>query len=408
MPNETQQIHRMRGLDVRYISLCGEGKNGRSIIAKGELADGQVVIEKAVAIRKSDAAKRMVYGVVYAPESVDADGHVADAAEIEKAMHGFMRNARVGQVDTNHDEQVGVGYVAESWLVKADEDGVVVDALFPEEPAGTWAVGIKVAADASWEKVEKGELGGLSLAGVATLEAEAIAKSEASEAESVAKSFVAKVKSLLGIVDDEPEATAVAEMAGVDKARGFPVDHYIPTPNRSDGGDVQTQALTRLLAQMIVGSAGAGALEPATTTSPLGVSPTMLAKGFQERMLRSQMWRVSEALSDGIRDVLDDDDVTDKAAGIRAVVAEFEAWLTVQMAPNGNGGAASVAMAKTSDGDAGGDGTVGGDGAAVSVVSPALVARIEALEKSTAGRQSVLGGADVRVEKEQKKGLRIV
>ena len=168
-------VQRMRGLDVRYISLCGAGKNGRSIIAKalgaGDLPDGAEIIEKAIAIRKADAAKRMVYGVVYAPESVDADGHVASAAEIEKAMHGFMQDARVGQIDTNHDEQVGVGYVAESWLVKADESGAVVDALFPEEPAGTWAVGIKVADDASWAKVEKGELGGLSLAGVATLEA---------------------------------------------------------------------------------------------------------------------------------------------------------------------------------------------------------------------------------------------
>lgn len=214
-------VQRMRGLDVRYISLCGAGKNGRTIIAKGELPEGAEIVEKSIAIRKSDAAKRMVYGVVYAPESVDADGHVASAGEIEKAMHGFMQQARVGQVDTNHDEQVGVGYVAESWLVKADEDGVVVDALFPEEPAGTWAVGIKVADDASWAMVEKGELGGLSLAGVATLEAEAVAKSEgseASEAESVATSFVAKVKSLLGLVDDGPEAVAVAEVAGSDAA----------------------------------------------------------------------------------------------------------------------------------------------------------------------------------------------
>ena len=269
------------------------------------------------------------------------------------------------------------------------------------------------------------------------------------------------MKQLLGLDDGE---TAVRKklMAAPDSyiptpERGLPVDHYIPTPERL--ADPHTAALTRLLAQMIASSGQPGsdtmtpmqkgrlmeavdsyiptpdrgtgptdaammaamlagmlgavaAPTPATetdpSTTPLGVHKAALVKGFTERMLRAQLWRVSEALTDGIRDVLDDDDVTDKAAGVRTVVAEFEAWLTAQM----GGGTVDVAMAKSADDDAGDDAgavdnATSGDGA-LGVIPPELVERIEQLEKSTAGRQSVLGGADTRVEKRQAKGLRIV
>ena len=83
------------------------------------------------------------------------------AEEIEKAAYDFMRARRTRSVDTDHSFEEGAGFVAESWLVKEN------DPLFADEPAGAWAVGIKVTGEEVWERVIKGELKGLSLAGLA-------------------------------------------------------------------------------------------------------------------------------------------------------------------------------------------------------------------------------------------------
>jgi hypothetical protein len=122
------------------------------------------------------------------------------------------------------------------------------------------------------------------------------------------------------------------------------------------------------------------------------------------------MWRVADALTDGIRDVLDDEDVTDKAAGIKQVVAEFEAWLSEQMAsPSGSGAASTggtegVSMSKGDEAEP----TTEPSSSALPVLPPDLVERVEALEKATPGRFSILGGADLSVEKSKSNGLRIV
>ncbi len=167
----TAATHALTAVDVRYISLAGRPKNGRALILKSDLAGGEVVVSHETAVLKADPVRRMAYGVVYAPDSVDADGHVMAADEIEKAMLGFMAKGRVGAVDCDHDEQTGGAYVAESWLVKGTEAGETLDALFPGEPVGTWCVGIKVEDAATWERVAKGEITGLSFAGVAVLAA---------------------------------------------------------------------------------------------------------------------------------------------------------------------------------------------------------------------------------------------
>ena len=162
-----QATHRLTGVDVRYISLAGRPKNGRAMVLKA--GTGEVVVERETRIVKADAARQMAYGVVYAPDDVDADGHTMSAGEIEKAMLGFMAKGRVGAVDVDHDEQTGGAYVAESWLVKS-AGGQTVDATFPGEAEGTWVVGIKVDDAATWGRIEAGDITGLSFAGVAAVE----------------------------------------------------------------------------------------------------------------------------------------------------------------------------------------------------------------------------------------------
>ena len=266
-------------------------------------------------------------------------------------------------------------------------------------------VGIKVADDASWEKVEKGELGGLSLAGVATLEAV-----EGDASDSVAKSFVAKVKQLLGIEGEGSVPVAKDRlMEAVDsyiptpeRAGIGPVDHYIPTPDRPGQGTPEA-LLASALAQMLAGNRAIASPQPVLetpgSTSPLGVN-----KGFNEKMLRAQMWRVSEALSDSIREVLDDEerDATKRRA--------FRPW-----SPSSRRGWRRrwrrewrhVEMAKVAEARRWGRRPCRRRRA---LRDPARARqRIEALEKATAGRQSVLGGGRrARGASRRAKGLQIV
>lgn len=151
MPNK------LVNLEVHYLSLVKQGANRREIIWKAVDSNPDWVRE--VPIRKTDAEKRMVYGVVYAPDEIDAHGDFTTADEIEKAAYGFMKNLRLRQIDKDHSFDPAPAYVAESWLVRAP------DPLFQEEKEGAWAVGIKIEDDSLWEAVKGGEYKALSLAG---------------------------------------------------------------------------------------------------------------------------------------------------------------------------------------------------------------------------------------------------
>ena len=52
--------------------------------------------------------------------------------------------------------------VAESWIVKEN------DAVFPDEPVGSWAVAIKLEDEELKKSVKNGDIAGISMAGTAT------------------------------------------------------------------------------------------------------------------------------------------------------------------------------------------------------------------------------------------------
>ena len=161
----------LKDVDVQFISLVHKGANQKTIVWKADdsaptgeesswTGDRSKPVQKTIAILKTDEEKRMVYGIVYAPDEVDSDGDTMTAGEIEKAAHAFMKAARTGQIDKQHNYQAGEGYIAESWIVRKSDE------LFTEE--GAWAVGIKVENDETWQAVKKGEIGGLSLPALPT------------------------------------------------------------------------------------------------------------------------------------------------------------------------------------------------------------------------------------------------
>lgn len=163
-PGEPQSQERqgniLTDLNVMFISLVSLPANGKPLVLKSG-RHGKVFTLKA-----TNEEMQRTYGIVYAPNEIDSQGDMADAVTILKAANEYMRDGRTQNVDVEHSFQPEQSYVAESWIVRKG------DPLFPTEPEGSWAVGIQVEDSSLWERLKKGELTGLSLAGEAKRETE--------------------------------------------------------------------------------------------------------------------------------------------------------------------------------------------------------------------------------------------
>jgi hypothetical protein len=118
-------------------------------------------VEKRVQFVKADDEKRLVYGIVLEPDTVDHQKDVAPADEIEKACHAFM--IRKQQLDLNHQRYVdwGEATIVESYIAPQDleyEGGGTVK-------KGSWVMVTKVFSDELWGAVKGGALTGYSIRG---------------------------------------------------------------------------------------------------------------------------------------------------------------------------------------------------------------------------------------------------
>ncbi|MDR4942917.1 XkdF-like putative serine protease domain-containing protein [Bacillus wiedmannii] len=174
---------KLKNLQVSHVSYVENGANQRNFfLTKSE---EQPNFEKSVKVIKSDdEAERLVYGIVYEPDTIDSHGDFADEKTIEKAAHEFMLKYR--QIDKNHDFVAGVGEVVESYIAPADME-------LNGEPVkkGTWILTTK-ADEETWEAIKKGEFQGYSLAGVA--ETEVIEEEVTKTEEKQMKSFFQLMK----------------------------------------------------------------------------------------------------------------------------------------------------------------------------------------------------------------------
>lgn len=120
----------------------------------------KAAIMKQIPISKKDTAKRIVYGVVYEPDTVDAQKDHATADEIEKAAHKFMemyQKVSHEHGDPNEKLRVVECYIAPCELTIGEQ----------RVKKGTWIMAVKVNDDEIWKKVEDGEITGLSMGGLA-------------------------------------------------------------------------------------------------------------------------------------------------------------------------------------------------------------------------------------------------
>jgi hypothetical protein len=112
-------------------------------------------------IVKSDDEKQLITGVVLEPDSVDSQGDVMNAEEIEKAAHFYMLNSRV--VGDEHKDIADDVSVVESYIAPDDlgfDQGSV--------KKGTWVMTVHVESTDRWQEVKKGDYNGFSVGGFGT------------------------------------------------------------------------------------------------------------------------------------------------------------------------------------------------------------------------------------------------
>ena len=109
-------------------------------------------------VLKYDDERQVVYGVVYEPHVVDAQGDYADEDAIMDAAHSYMLGGAVVKLD--HAEETDQAAVVESYIAPVDFE-------LGGEPvrAGSWVMAVKVADAELWQRVKGGEYEGYSFGG---------------------------------------------------------------------------------------------------------------------------------------------------------------------------------------------------------------------------------------------------
>jgi len=114
--------------------------------------------KKEVRIVKSDIEKRLVYGVVLEPDTVDLQEDKISPDIIEKAAHRYMIMFQA--LGYEHEEEENGASVVESYITKSEETHNGTKII-----VGSWVMVTKIHDDDLWEEIKKGEITGYSIGG---------------------------------------------------------------------------------------------------------------------------------------------------------------------------------------------------------------------------------------------------
>lgn len=145
--------------NITHVSYVDKGANQKQFFFTKSDKQPDFKKEVQVFINKEEEEQQLVYGIVYEPDVEDSHEDYMTAPEIEKAAHGFMKDAR--NIDKQHDFQEGVGEVVESYIAPAN-----FEIGGQEIKKGSWVLVTK-ASDEIWKSIKNGEVTGYSMAGTA-------------------------------------------------------------------------------------------------------------------------------------------------------------------------------------------------------------------------------------------------
>ena len=155
----------MSNAKIQFVSLVDAAANQRQfLLAKAK--DKQANFTSFGKILKADKKNHYVTGIVYEPKKEDSHGDFMTEEEITKAAYYFAKNSN--QIDLQHNKLPLEGAtVVESWIAKADF-------TLNQEPVqkGTWLMTVEISNQDIWNKIEKGEITGFSMGGVANFSKE--------------------------------------------------------------------------------------------------------------------------------------------------------------------------------------------------------------------------------------------
>ncbi len=114
-----------------------------------------------VPVEKVD--EQIVYGIVYEPDTVDAQGDEANAEVIKKAAYGFMENAQNFKV-MHKGKNVKV-QILENYLAPVD-----FKINKRQVKKGTWILVTRILDKKLWKQIKEGNLTGYSMAGYAKVD----------------------------------------------------------------------------------------------------------------------------------------------------------------------------------------------------------------------------------------------
>lgn len=194
MSVKKKKVKEIVGGKVSYISLVKKGANKENFIMVKSENPNEIQKNLFIPldkIEKTDTVKKLVTCPVYKlgdpwadPNSLDTQGEfIKDYDVLEKMAHSFMENSQ--KIDLNHDYNTRDVSVVESYVTKGDT--TIGESIYGQ---GTWLVTLKVNDDTLWSSIEKGELQGVSMAGLVT-------KVEHEITEKADESIVDKFKNVL-------------------------------------------------------------------------------------------------------------------------------------------------------------------------------------------------------------------
>ena len=182
---------------ITHVSYVRRGANKKQFFLAKSACRHSDVEFKVKFLSKNDNAdeKRLLYGVVYEPDSEDTYGDFMTKDEIEKTAHEFLEHYR--NIDTEHNLLAGAGVVVESYVAPVSlsiGDNVV--------KAGSWVLVTRASEDI-WEAWKDGDITGYSMFGISR-------EAKTSKGEPTMKSWMNKVLEAIGLsksFDEEMEKT---------------------------------------------------------------------------------------------------------------------------------------------------------------------------------------------------------
>ena len=117
-------------------------------------------IQRVFSFSKIDEDERVVGGIIYAPNTIDAQNDWTTPEEITKAMYGFMENSLMVKV-MHGGPQRNISILE---CFQAEEDTRKGDNVVP---AGSWWMSFRVNEDEIWNGIKAGTYTGFSFSGLA-------------------------------------------------------------------------------------------------------------------------------------------------------------------------------------------------------------------------------------------------